>query len=202
MYYTENSLAVKRACSKDDTRPALQNVLLTDGVALATDGHALFRVGATKEFQEPEDCPKIGIMPINSRVLIPKDSADRLLKAIPKRSTLPVLHGFWTGTNGSKAVQAVATDLDCNTVVKTDDSSYPDTDASWPDGEPYFEVAISGDILKQLAEFVKRAHPDSLTQMIKFTFRKDPGTAICFDGGTNNRGQKIDGLIMPLRIAE
>lgn len=202
MYYTQNSLAVKRACSKDETRPALQNVLLDNGVALATDGHVLFRVGATKQYQEPDDCPKIGITPKNSRVLIYKDSADQLLKAIPKKSSLPVLHGFWTGTNGSKEIQAVATDLDCNTAVRTSEPEYPDIEKTWPEGEPYFEVAISGTILKQLAEFVKQARPENPNQNIKLTFRKEQGKAICFDAGTNDRGQKIDGLIMPLRIAE
>ena len=169
------------------------------GVALATDGHVLFRVGATTEYQEFDDCPKIGITPKNYKVMVHKDGAERLLKAIPKKSSLPMLRGFWIGTDSSKDTKAVATDLDCNTAVRTYEADYPDTEKIWPDGEPYFEVSISGTILKQLAEFVKQARPDDPNQTIKFVFRKEEGKAICFDAGVNERGQKIDGLIMPLR---
>lgn len=206
MYYTSESLQVKRACNNDETRPYRQSVLLDNGVAIATNGHLLFRVGATAEYQDKDDVPKIiNINPQKCSATISEGSADQLLKMIPRKSVLPVLQGFWLGKNGSNDLQAASTNLDSSVVVRTEEPEFPNINKLWPDGKPVFEVAFSAKLLKQLAEFVVRANPDNPAETIKLKFYGDtkyPETCAYFDAGVNHRGQKVDGLIMPLRMVE
>lgn len=208
MYYTKESLEVRIACSKDETRPALQNVLLKDGVSLATDGHVLFRVGKVGNYDaslHPEK--QTGIKLKNCQVLISNESAEKLRKAIPRKTSLPILEGFWLGLNKDKSLCAVVTDLDNSTSVsavacktKTD---YPNVNSVWPTGKPVkiTEIGFSATILKKLAEFVKKARPNNPGETIKLTFY-GATKGVVFDAGINEKGQKIDGIIMPLRIAE
>lgn len=203
MIYTKANLEVVRAASTDVTRSALNGIYLEkDGSTVATNGNSLYIVGPSKI--NDDDFPQIdGNKPSSdpNGETIPNETIKALLKALPKRSTLPILTTTQlVGENGKKAF--VVTDLENAQTInfRPGDGPYPKWKSCLPDekSRPVFEISLGAKVLAELAAFVKATTSNKLTYKIDFKFY-GPNVAATFEAGTTEQDQKISGLIMPMR---
>ena len=208
-----NTLKVSKAASTDVARFnfKLSGVhIASDGSAVATDGHQLVKWTPT-ETVSGENYPAIEGMNANNKnavlkpFTLPIKSAVEILKAVPKRRTLPVLENIALDVNASNnnpfAVLGV-TDLKNPRIFKPKklDEEYPDYNKIIPaeDKKPTFEIGLRVDVLLKMLNTIKSLYPGGKpTAMLKFKFY-GPNTAIRIEGHTDTG--EIVAVIMPMRL--
>lgn len=208
MLYNKENLAVSIACSKEETRPALNGVHFeSDGSTVATDGHILCHVEACKA--EVEKFPKTESedQKIDEKgIIVPLQNVQAIAKTILKRTILPILkHCQYVNNqngNGENSATFVTTDLENTQKHKTRliEGKYPNWKQLFDLPEPEYEIAVSAYVLEKLAKFVK-ATEEREPKLIKLKFH-GRNAAIEFDAGETESGQKITGLFMPCKTKE
>jgi DNA polymerase III sliding clamp (beta) subunit (PCNA family) len=170
--------AVLPATTDDDSRYFLRAILIEpDGRCLATDGHIL--LVARDEHPEPDaDFPSVDAAPFHGSpekgVLLPTTSAQSLLKTIPKKSTIPILHGVQISTNGEKGCTVVATDLQSINTVHVQENGKDGTFPNYknvipPADRPCISVCLSLQVLKDLIKSAEAVEPSKKLQTITFS---------------------------------
>ena len=150
---------------KGHASPSCHNVnARPDGTIEATDGHILVRVKRNTQ-EDPAEFPTVQGMPIpqptTEPALIPVDVVKRLIGAMPKRATLPILQTAYLAKSGGN-VQIAATDLQAPTVAVLDtDGTFPQTDRVMDSvsaqKSPTINVTLRADVLMMLAKIAKQA---------------------------------------------
>jgi hypothetical protein len=165
---TKNNLEIYRLASKEASRFALHGVCVTPESTVATDGHLLCEVGTSP--LKAESYPAIPNMPAATDdwkpFVLPAEGAARLLRDMPKRTTLPVLRCVAVLAEGgnSGAATAVTTDLEraSPVIVRRDGASFPDyrrvLDGAVQAGEKTeFAAAYNAAALADLFAYIAKA---------------------------------------------
>jgi hypothetical protein len=157
----ETLKAVLPATRADDTRYALNAIQIQpDGRCVATNGHILL-VAQDKTPERDEDFPtgNPNALPAfqgnpEKPILLDRDKAERLIAAMPKKATIPILHGAQLSTNGDGGAVISATDLEVPCVVHLpadDTRRFPE----WqhivpPKDRPEIRIQLAVNVLKAL----------------------------------------------------
>jgi len=202
MLLNRTNLELADFASKDETRPALRSVHVGKGYTEATDGHAMMRVTIPEVDSlafpsiEGMDCTSNG-----KEALIPVDAAKMMAKAIPRKSTLPIIqHLAWDARDSTDTeLKFAVTDLD--TVQRFNprpiEGPYPTVDNVIPKDNRVFQIGVNAAILAKALAFIGK-HSSSVDKQVRLTFY-GPSKAIRLDAKSED-GQEIVGLVMPLRM--
>jgi DNA polymerase III sliding clamp (beta) subunit (PCNA family) len=120
MLLTKNSLRVGAVATKDGFPIGLRGILVEpNGGTVATDGHALMQYTPTDTMSGDAFPNVVGFNASGDEKLkpfiVPVDAADRILKAMPKKQTLPVLEMIALdvpATNANGHAEFAVTDLE------------------------------------------------------------------------------------------
>jgi hypothetical protein len=157
---------VRPAVTDADTRYTLSSIQINpNGAVVATNGHILIK--ATELHPIPNaDFPVVPGVPEcvtdpTAPILLPADLADRLIKAMPKRSSLPALYTVSVTVNGDGSAYAAATDLQAPTVAKLtpeEGQTFPAYDRVFPDKDrPVVSILLGIPVLEVLIKSAKAA---------------------------------------------
>lgn len=186
--------ALRAACSTDESRPILHNVLVRDTMAEATNGHTLVRVPLLdpngEEFAMPDDCqgnrwllPGAALAHVKSGTFLEIDmrSGECWVVASEEKEGYPI-----------ELPQAQ---------VEVEGLKYPDTDAVIPktNGE-YRRLWLGAPVIKAMVAFAGTGkEAGSLFLLVPPEQESEEGvaTAIPFE----RRGARPrSGLVMPMRV--
>jgi len=193
--------------SNDSARYILNGVHIeASGNLIATDGHILGILTPGDSLEE-KDFPAIGRSAGDVPALVPCtlaiDGIKALSKAIPTKSLLPIVkHALLdhaaSNVNG-KAVFHV-TDLDNPQVVNVAkvDGKFPNYVAVIPTADPVYRIVFDAELLKRLAAAALTLGKDDKTTAIELEFTAS-GLAAMKATTTNNDGQTLTAVVMPLR---
>ena len=203
MILNRTNLELAAFASDDETRPALRSVHIGRGYTEATDGHVMMRVAIpdldANEFPSIEgmDCTSNG-----KEALIPADAAKTMAKAIPRKSTLPILQNLvWDARDSTDTeLKFAVTDLD--TVQRFNprpvEGPYPPVDNVIPKDNRVFQFSVNASKLAKALAFVAKHTEDFQNNRVRLTFY-GPNRAVRLDAKSKD-GQQIIGLVMPLNV--
>jgi len=203
MLLNRTTLSLAKLASAEESRYTLCAIAIERSLAAVTNGHYLVTVTHASTVGENASYPETpGLEPRdvaeNETVLVHRDAALAALKAIPKKSMIPILGNAALGADGKLYVNS----LDSVQSFKSDVSGrFPNWRMVMPSGAVKFETGVDARYLKRLAEyFIENAGVRAEAPVpIRMTFYKDEGTAMRFDGATAD-GQQITAVLMPLRV--
>lgn len=193
--------------SKDETRPILTTVHLTNDYVVATDSYRLVKI--TYEGMGAQDFPKIGgQLPMEGT--LDRDAANidgktfiKALSSIPakprgwKKGALPVLHNVAVMGETDHTVSFGVTDLDQSTIfvarkVEGTFPPYEDLMAGIPEAKA--AVAVDAKFLQEMAKAVLDFGGKHVTISVASSLKPVKFTA------SNDQGGTFTGLQMPVRL--
>ena len=186
------SIAAKEMTSKDETREALNYLLITNDTTVATDGKVLIEIGNPK--QSIDEYPATDLKNIDTPVLLHSDTIDKVEKNIPKKPTLPILKNALIGKRDKdNEICIYTTDLQSPQTItqKIDDVTYPNYKQVYPAGKPVCEVTLAVDNLKKLVTVMEKIKKHN-TVKLSFYGENNP---VRFESNVDDR--TIQCLIMP-----
>jgi hypothetical protein len=205
MNLNRNNLLVSAMASKDTTRFNLNSIHLTSKYTEATNGHSFCRIDLPEQF-DPEDVPAI----------IKTDKAENFQESILSldglknikltKSQLPVIDGQLyidvDESNKNGKVKVASTDLDnvFETNIAKLDCNYPDISFVLPKTPAKFRIGVSAKLLRDMADLIVKAKKGSQYETAILEFRSEVEPIMVLSETTE--GQKITGLIMPMRIVD
>src|SRR3970040_1241512 len=95
-----------------------------DGTVTATNGHVLFSARGTvpevpdTDFPQGHGVPPFTDAPLSAAVLLPAESAKRLIKGTARKATIPILQAIRVGATADGEHWACATDLQTPTLAR------------------------------------------------------------------------------------
>ncbi len=211
MLLNRANLEIGALCSDDDMRFNLGGVYVgPEGQTVATNGHYLGVVSAcplpAEEFPSgsgyyPSDEPLKGF-------IMPKQAAAAIAKALPKRSTVPILSAAaidvaHTNVNGEIRVHAVGPGRDMPGASHYDKilGEFPDYTQVLPKGEPAATIGLNVDYLEKICRTMKRC---GVTGGVKLEIMARDGLPDdCSPvriSAKNDQGQEITVVLMPCRL--
>jgi hypothetical protein len=199
MLLNKVSLNLALLASQEESRYALQAIAVEPEVCCVTNGHYLVTV-AHQTAVPVEQFPQtdgLESATVKGTVLIARDAAISAAKAIPNKTTLPVLKTAALGTDGKLYVNQ----LDSVQSFKGEASgTFPNWRMVMPNGKPVTEICISADYLETLAKFI-RANSGNVkgrATAVRLTVYPD-GKPMRLDARTSD-GQDIMAVLMPMRL--
>lgn len=220
MLLNRTTLGLAKLVSKDASRYASrhapQAIAVEKDCATVTDGHYLVTVthpSHTGGKRIEDSFPAVAglehrTVAEGETVLVGRDAALGALKAISKRTNIPVLKNAAMSTDG----RLVTTDLEnVGSFSHKADGQFPDWRRVMPaaNAEVVYETSVDARFLKALAEYFI-AVGDERTPAVRLTFYKDDapsqdGTrlprAMRFDLRTPD-GQDVTAVLMPVRYED
>jgi len=208
MLLNKASLRLATLAPDEESRYTLRAICVNASSAVVTNGHYL--VIATHPTRNDDDGNPIDAtaqFPVtpglehravtgNEELLVSRDAAIAALKALPKKTTLPILANAAIGADGNLYVNTLE-----NVAVSkyTAEGKFPNWQAVMPTGEPVAEIAFDAHYLKALAQYFIDAQSDKPKSVsVRLTiYSKD--TAARFDA-RNSDGQYLTAVLMPMRI--
>lgn len=202
MLFDKASFAVRHAASDDAERPVLTGIYIeTDGTTVATDGCLLAKVSPCDSAPCDDDFPKmrkelVGNAAPFEPFILPRESANAIVKAIPRIKRLPILNHarlFESETMGNGSALFGVTDLETPTEFRAQkiDHEFPKYQKVVPAGEPAVRISFSVSMLERLVKIAKEAGDAA----IEFGIYA-PTTGMTFKSG------RVSGVAMPLRLDE
>jgi len=199
----KNNLAVSFAAATEESRYTCNAVLVTDKETVATDGHILARVSLPQGVEDSAFPTIEGFKPNGfSRALIPLAIAKEIEKAIPKKTTIPILgHAAISSetTDDGQKVTVCVTDLDNTRImpIREVTGQFPNWQAVFPKKDPVLDISFDAELLKRIATAASKFSDKTRGPApIRLRFY-GPNEAMRFD--CTNDGQEMNGLAMPLR---
>ena len=200
MTFNKHNLKIIECAAKDETRPALSGLFITENYTCATDSYCLMEVSNPKV--NKEDLP---IIP-NSKpahycdpAIIPAKAIQKVLQNLPKNTTLPILQNAWLGSKtDKKTAEILTTDLEiANPVItRKTEAQFPDYKKIIPKDKPEKTINVNPEILiKVLKQFV--GFTDSSNVKIQISDKLSP-----IKISAHNKEQNMVGLVMPLKTEE
>jgi hypothetical protein len=157
--------AVLPATTADDTRYMLNGVQIRpDGAVVATDGHVLL-IARDSHPQPDEEFPSGGTLPAftgnpAAPIVVARDLINKLIAAMPKKSSIPILGSVQVSANGDGGAVVSAKDLQVPCTVhvpkETDGRQFPPYDRVLPaDDRPELRVCLAVNVLEALIKAAK-----------------------------------------------
>lgn len=199
------SLRLAELAPKEESRYTLRALSVTDKETVVTDGHLLVRVTHPKvDAGHFPTIPGFAAGKAFERVLLPVDAAKDIAKAIPTKTTIPILAhaalAVTTDADGAHLSVAV-TDLDTHRVFspKAMSGQYPNWQAVMPHEVPVFSISVDANLLLKLCKYVTEFKKDDngpATVRMSFT---GPQNAVRLDAVSKDTQQGMTALLMPVR---
>lgn len=197
--YNKASLGVVDFCSKDKNNPVLNSVFFDKNITVATDGYMMMVVENDKTIKN-EDFPETNneLGSIEGKMMRAEDVKE-VIKSIPKKQSMPILNYAAPIKTEDDKVGLVTTNLEIeNTkIARTVEGEYPNYKKIMDNHKtPKATVRLNARLLRTVCDyFCKYALENNEYIDIEVGTELDP---VRF-GGTTVEGQKINGLIMPVR---
>lgn len=204
------NLKVAEFASQEESRYNLKAILVTDKETVGTNGHYLVWVGTPAE-HKAESFPVIDHAPkiqdSYSSFLLGVDDAKKVLAALPKKPTIPILATAGVAVKDGQPILEV-TDLGCPQVFRPrpPDGKFPNWEVVIPNKKPVFRIAVNAAYLAKVAKMCAEFGNDSRPSVV-MSFYGD-AEAIRFDvegrddrycGGERQQG--MTAMLMPLYLS-
>lgn len=201
--------SIRHALTTKESRYLLGNIRIHNGRAQATDGK--FACDVQLGDTDHKAFPVIaGVEPLDpDALMIPKDTADKVWKSLPKKSTLPVLQEAMIGQNGQEFPVIVTTDLDNSQQFKTGDpaQTFPNLDMVMPPkgkivGRITLDLHILEKIVKVLKDFSGSKPEETPVSIVVYEDKEErgePSTLPAMMYADNGTGQRIRIAVMPMK---
>ena len=210
MLLNRANLAVVEAASKEDSRYTLKGILCDQEGTTATDGHILCHVtpppGMTAEGFPVVVGTERPTEPIKPFIL-PLESAKEVAKALPKKTTIPILKTAMVcrASNDNGKAYISVTDLETSRLFSPDkvSSQFPDWHRVTPkDEDAKFTIGLDGALLERVVAVARalKAEAGDKRDAIALTFRFTDAQSAVKVTATNSEGQSLTAVIMPMRI--
>ena len=204
--YSKQQLQVVKACSKDETRAALNGVLVDKNKLVATDGHRMIVV-EDKAIDNSKDWPVNGVdwQASNKPFIIPSSAINKAIKNIPKSKDtrgLPILEKVAIGETPENTITLQTTDLDTtdNVKTKTVDGKFPDYERVIPTlgevGGYDKKVGLNAHYMIEALQLMIN-FADDKSKMVTFHM-KDENHSIVLT--CENEETKTTCVVMPMRL--
>lgn len=212
--------AAMAAVTADDTRYFLNAIQAEpdNNRLVSTNGHVLLIVTDTAPMDDA-DFPIVAGAEFHGNpdkpVLMPADIVTKMIKAMPKRSTLPILGAAQLARNGSPDTATLAsTDLQAPTVatIKPSDATFPQYDRVLVTDEKlgdHVSLCLSVDVLETLCKAARavqagvkstRSNPTTITFDIPTRSTKTKAVEDAVRVSMKGSDVSITGAAMPCRI--
>ena len=206
----KHNLAIHQFATKEASRYAINAIHVTPKETVATDGFILARVSTPK--RDPANFPPVeGVKPSATfkPFNLPVDAARTIEKAIPKKSTLPILSNVMIDGEATDAkakdgmpdcaVLAVS-DLENPQVFRPrkDEGNFPKWETVIPKREDAkFAISLDARLLTKLTQFAAKFAADDRVHEVRIRFYgADKPVRLDAQG---EDGQEWTGVLMPLR---
>ena len=204
--YSKQQLQVVKACSKDETRAALNGVLVDKNKLVATDGHRMIVV-EDKAIDNSKDWPVNGVdwQASNKPFIIPSSAINKAIKNIPKSKDtrgLPILEKVAIGETPENTITLQTTDLDTTDNVKTKivNGKFPDYERVIPNlgevGGYDKKVGLNAHYMVEALQLMIN-FADEKSKMVTFHM-KDENHSIVLT--CENEETKTTCVVMPMRL--
>jgi hypothetical protein len=201
----KHNLNVYKACSKEESRFTLNGIYVSPTRTAATDGCRLLactmptNCAIESALQVPGCTNTAEFKPF----LLPTAACVEIGKAIPRKTTLPVLEMVQIGSESDGDTRAVlaAGDLENVRVFHPQKlpGNFPDIDRVIPLQEKTeFSIKLNAKLLKEMAEQFEKFSDGLHLQCVTMSFTT-PDNAVRFDGFNGTTGQNLVGVLMPVR---
>jgi DNA polymerase III sliding clamp (beta) subunit (PCNA family) len=202
----KHNFAIAALASKESSRYTLQAIEVSPEGTAVTDGYVLCVVSApeanNQNFPAVDGFEDKG----DGKFILPADQAARIAKALPVKSTIPILKNAAVSYSdkaeagvGNSAAIAV-TDLAAPQVFRTQNPNgqFPNYKRILDQPAPTLRMAFNakqlGTVLKQVAGFT-----DDRASEVVFSFT-DAQSPVKFEARNDETGQIMQGCVMPLRM--
>lgn len=205
MLLNKHNLNIAALCSKEESRFTLNSILVTPDATVETDGHQLVKVTLPPDMKAESFPVREGQSPAVDSwkpFLLPASEALNIAKALPKKTTMPVLKYAAvtedTDKNGHSSI--AVTDLEMARVFNTKkpEGNFPDFERIMPKKEDAeFRIAFNAELLRRVLQQVEAFRSEEHNAECVFSFAS-PSGPLRVDA-RNGQGQEFTGVIMPLR---
>lgn len=179
----------------------LQYIRVEKDRTVVTDGRCLIMVDKpTVDGNEFPELPNKECDKFTKPYFISPAEARKIIDSIPGKSKMSILQNAIEVTN-DRFIKVITTDLDTAltvTIRAKDDLQYAKYGDVFPKAEPVIEVDLNVHLFSRVCDVLKKIVGDNLR--VKFAFYA-PTLAVKFTAQTEE-GQKITGLIMPLKVED
>ncbi len=217
--FNKKQLEIINLASPDETRVALNGLYFDGNKTVVTDGHRLVYVENTKQCIK-EDWPANGIKwdGLETPFLVSKNTIQKALKNIPKKTDFPILKNVAIGLkerveNEPENVICQTTDLENtdNIEARTIGAKFPNYKQIIPDFENsslFQRVGLNATYLKEVCAVMEKYNsgPRTITLYVKKDEIRDgkitlPGEHCPIVVTANDEeGTKATAIIMPVRL--
>jgi len=196
MFLNKARLALAKLAPKDHSRYSIQGICVNQKHTVVTDGHIIVMVEHPSSPVQDKDFPQtpgLETYPVTGNVLVSTEAALAALKALPKKSTIPVIQNAALGTDGKIFVNTLDSVQSFQHYMG---GQYPNYEQVIPKDKPKAEVCLNADLLISVAKYIAENGDDRIPAMRLTIY--DGSTAVRIDSKTAS-GEPIMALIMPLR---
>ena len=200
MLLNRAALELAKLASKEESRYTLQGISIEKDCAIATDGHILVHLANPSAGMADSDFPVIEGQTARAmngtNVLVHRDAAIAALKAIPRKSNIPVLRSAMMAEGGKLVVTDLAS---TQTFPHEVEGTFPNWRQIMPaeDKVPAVTIGFDPRLMKQLCDyFIATGGPRA--QTVKLSIY-DPTSTMKLEGKTEAE-QDVTALLMPRRL--
>lgn len=193
-----NNLAIAKAAPKDEGKYVLQGILIEPRQSIVTDGHMMIIVAHTAH--SAADFPNLGGGHVSQdefpAFMIPTKTALEIAKAIPTKTTLPILEHAAVSHFDGDHVSMVATDLETERVFRFKRlvGQFPNWRAVLPHPtEDKPSITFDVDILQDTLNHLKSMGVSAITMRFN-----DGDSPMRIDGVIKETGQAVTAIVVPM----
>lgn len=193
----KRALSIATLVSNEESRFTLNGVLVTPDKIVETDGHQL--IVATLPTITPESFPTGNATKDFKPFLLPKKMAQEIERALPKKSSIPVLECAAVTVDEDGKASIVVTDLESTRTWKPNMSgNFPDYERVMPklENAEYqccYDARLLVRVLNEVGAF--SSDPHKADCILSF---QGPDQAVRIDR-RDGSGQEITAVVMPMR---
>lgn len=200
MLLTKAELNLAQLADDVTTRYTLAGIAIEPKSTVVTNGHYLVTVehGELSEENFPatpglEHKKLENGAAVSERVMVSRESALAASKALPRKSTIPILLNAALGKDNSLYVNSLHS---VQSFKSENTGKFPEWSTIIPKEKPQAEIVLNAEYLEMLAKFI-RENGNSQVTAVRLTLYGDT-TSMRFDALTAS-GQHVMALLMPMR---
>lgn len=199
----QHSLETAKLAPREESRYTLKAICVTEQATVVTNGHYLVHVTHPKQdlacYPSVPGAASDAELADVKQILVGRDSALELLKAMPKKEKIPILNNAVIGQAEDGSIKAVTTDLDMHrpATFRKVDGQYPNWQAVITShSEPMVRVGLNAayvaELLKQAASYNERSN------FVEISIWNSQ-QAVRFDAYDPETNQNWTAMLMPMR---
>ena len=200
MLLAKNNLEIAELCPKASNRYTLMSVYICPDKTVVSDAKYLIEVQAPNseaaEFPTLDGCTQAETF---EPFLLPAEAAQKVAKAIPTKSKLPILHHVAVGAEAdSEFAKLATTDLDAPTItrVRKTRGQFLAYDHLFPTTAPALKICFDANKLAKLLNGISKAMGKGKNEEAVVTMELWDATTTAKITAKSDAGQEIRALIM------